>query len=234
MSFVMPEVVLQRAISTGIQKLKTNEDVFKGIFAQLSATELSPYYGDEYIDGVWTWFRDTKIPVLQSFSFDPDKVPCLSIHLASEQDDESKAAIGDFFGIGEEADEKVNVMTVMLDIGIHASNSKDHVLWMYYIINYLLYKEKPLMRKLGLQLTTFSASDYNKDSQYMAENMWSRWIRFKCTVQNFLDDDGYIEIEDVEVGIHAPLEEDPDKVTPITNDPASVTEPEPGIRLDRN
>jgi len=230
----MPEVVLQRAISNGIQKLKTSEEIFKGIFEQFSCDELSPYYGDTYIDELWTWFSETKVPVLQSFSFDPDKVPCYSIHLASEQDDESKASVGDFFGIGEEADEKVNAMTVMLDIGIHGSSSKDHVLWLYYILNYLLYKEKPLMRKLGLQLTTFSASDYSKDSQYMAENMWSRWVRFRCTVQNFLDDDGYSEIDNVDVGISVPLEEDPNKVTPISNDPDSVAVPEPGIRLDRN
>jgi hypothetical protein len=197
----MPEIVLQRAISNGIVKLKTNEDVFKGIFAQYMSEELDPYYGTEYVDGIWTWFSATKLPVVQSFSFDPQKVPCLSIHLASEQDDEGKAAAGDFFGMGENSDELVNPMTVMLDIGIHASKSKDHVLWMYYIVNYLLYKEKKLMRSLGLQLTTFSASEYNKDSQYMAENVWSRWVRFKCTVQNFLDDDDYTEIDSLTVNI---------------------------------
>jgi len=64
--------------------------------------------------------------------------------------------------------------------------------------------------------------------------MWSRWVRFRCTVQNFLDDDGYSEIDNVDVGISVPLEEDPNKVTPISNDPDSVAVPEPGIRLDRN
>lgn len=201
MSFVMPEVVLQRAIANGIQKLKISEAVFKGIFAQFTCDELGPYYGTSYVDELWTWFKDEKVPVIQSFSFDPDKVPCFSIHLASEQDDESKAAIGDTFGMGTDADIHVNPMTIMLDIGIHASSSKDHVLWMYYILNYLLYKEKPLMRKLGLQLTTFSASEYNKDSQYMAENIWSRWIRFKCIVQNFLDDDDYSSIDEVDAQI---------------------------------
>jgi len=231
-SIIMAEVVLQRAIGNGLQKLKLSEEVFKGIFTQFTCTELEAYYGTSYVNELWTWFSGTNIPVLQSFSFDPQKVPCYSIHLASEQDDESKAAVGDFFGMGEEADEKVNVMTVMLDIGIHGSNSKDHVLWMYYILNYLLYKEKPLMRKLGLQLTTFSASEYNKDSQYMAENIWSRWVRFKCTVQNFLDDDGYSQIDNVEVGISVPLEEDPDRINDFNSDPALLVNPEPGIRLD--
>jgi hypothetical protein len=89
------------------------------------------------------------------------------------------------------------------------------------------------MRKLGLQLTTFSASDYNKDSQYMAENIWSRWVRFKCTVQNYLEEDDYSEITEVDAGIYNSLEPDLDKVTPTTNDPISVANPREGIRLDR-
>ena len=210
MSFVLPEIVLQRAISNGIVKLKANEDILKGIFAQYETDELNSHYGTTYIDGIWDWFSNTKLPTVQSFSFDVQKVPCFSIHLASETDDETKVAAGDYFGMGEDNDEMVNPMTVMLDIGIHATNSKDHVLWMYYIVNYLLYKEKPLMRKLGLQLTTFSASEYNKDSQYMAENVWSRWVRFKCTVQNFLDGDDYTEIEDINVHLQNNRKDDID------------------------
>jgi len=210
MSFILPEVVLQRAIANGMVKLKSSESAFKNIFAQYESDELDPHYGTAYVNGIWSWFSDTTIPVVQSFSFDPQKVPCFSIHLASETDDEGKAAIGDYFGMGEDAEEGVNPMTVMLDIGIHATNSKDHVLWMYYIVNYLLYKEKKLMRKLGLQLTTFSASEYNKDSQYMAENIWSRWVRFKCNVQNFLDADEYDQIDDLEVHVQYDRKDDTD------------------------
>jgi len=208
MSFVLPEVVLQKTIANGIAKLKNNETIFRGIFAQYETDELMNHYGTEYVDSIWNWFTGARLPAVQSFSFDPQKVPCFSIHLASETDDEGKASIGDYFGMGEEADELVNPMSVMLDIGIHASKSKDHVLWMYYIVNYLLYKEKSSMRNLGLQLTTFSASEYNKDSQYMAENIWSRWIRFKCTVQNYLDDDDYTEINDVDIQIQYDREND--------------------------
>ncbi len=46
---------------------------------------------------------------------------------------------------------------------------------------------------LGLQLYTFRASEYNKESKYMADNVWSRWIRFRCTVQNYLEGDQYVE-----------------------------------------
>jgi hypothetical protein len=71
---------------------------------------------------------------------------------------------------------------------------------MYYILAYIFYKEKMTGHGLGLQLYTFRASDYNKESKYMADNVWSRWIRFRCTVQNYLDGEEYIEpILDLEV-----------------------------------
>lgn len=131
---------------------------------------------------------------MQAWSFDLQKVPGITIHLADESEDESKAAVNDFFGMGYDEDGqpdteiKVNVNSVSLDIGIHADRSKDHVLWMYYIVNYIFFKEKLVGERLGLQLFTFRASDYNKESKYMADNVWSRWVRFRCTVQNFIDD----------------------------------------------
>jgi hypothetical protein len=91
---------------------------------------------------------------------------------------------------------------VSLDIGIHADKSKDHVLWLYYILNYIFYKEKILGRGLGLQLFTFRASDYNKESKYMADNVWSRWVRFRCTVESYLDDVPYIEPQ-IEIDVDA-------------------------------
>jgi hypothetical protein len=139
------------------------------------------------------------VPVVQAWSFDATKIPCISIHLGNEVDDESKAAIGDYWGSDDVGEVLTNPMTVMLDIGIHADKSKDHVLWLYYMINHILYKEKSMFRDLGLQLTTFNASDYNKESKYMAENIWTRWIRFKCTVQNYIPGDEAMTVDAVDV-----------------------------------
>jgi hypothetical protein len=135
------------------------------------------------------------MPVLQAWSFDGTRTPSFTVHLADENEDESKAAFGDFWGMGEENDILTGVSTVSLDIGIHAEKSKDHVLWLYYILTYIFYKEKVLGRDLGLQLFTFRANDYNKESKYMADNVWSRWVRFRCTVQNLLDGDEYQEYD---------------------------------------
>lgn len=193
MAFVMSEVALQRLIQLGLANLKSNRSAFDCIFAQFLRDEMQASYGQAHIDKIYNWFTTTKIPVLQAWSFDPTKVPSFTIHLADESEDETKAAIADYFGAGENSEILTGVSSVSLDIGIHADKSKDHVLWLYYILNYILYKEKMTGYNLGLQLYTFRASEYNKESKYMADNVWSRWVRFRCTVQNYLEGDQYVD-----------------------------------------
>ena len=189
MAMVLTEVALQRVIQIGIANLRANPAAFREVFAQYSSDAMKASYGDAYIDKIQTWFNNTKLPVLQAWSFDPQKVPAVSIHLADESEDESKASVGDYFGMGEDSEILVGTATVSLDIGIHADKTKDIVLWMYYIVVYILYKEKITARGLGLLLYTYRANEYNKESKYMADNVWSRWVRFKCTVQHYVDGD---------------------------------------------
>lgn len=191
MAFALPEVALQRLIQVGLKNLRGDREAFNCIFAVYTCDEMKASYGQSYIDKIYNWFTTTEQPVLQAWSFDPTRVPAYSIHLSDESEDESKAALSDYFGEGEDSEILVGASTVSLDIGIHADKTKDNVLWMYYILSYILYKEKLLGRKLGLQLYTFRASDYNKESKYMADNVWSRWVRFRCTVQNYIDGTEY-------------------------------------------
>jgi hypothetical protein len=189
----MSEVALQRLVQVGLSNLKNNRPAFNCIFAQFLSNDMQASYGQQHIDKIYNWFVSTKIPVLQAWSFDPTKVPSFTIHLADESEDESKAAFSDYFGSGDGYEILTGVSAVSLDIGIHADKSKDHVLWLYYILNYVLYKEKMTGQGLGLQLYTFRASEYNKESKYMADNVWSRWVRFRCVVQNYLEGDEQVE-----------------------------------------
>lgn len=196
--FILTEVVLQKVIKDGIRKVSDNPAIIDEIFAQYKMPLLEGVYGSMYVEGIKGWLASTKVPVVQAWAFSATKIPSISIHLGSETDDESKAAIGDIYGSDEFGELIVNPMTVTLDIGIHADKSKDHVLWLYYIVNYILYKEKTALRDMGLQLSTFNANEYNKDSKYMAENIWTRWIRFRCTIQNLINLNEYTTIDEIE------------------------------------
>lgn len=200
MSFVMPEIVIQKVLSHGIKQLRTNKREFYDLFCQFKQDELGQDYGEKYLDEVWNWFSTTKIPVVKAWALNPQLIPSISVHLANETEDETKAAFSDFAGdFDGEEETGTGVFTAMVDIGIHANKAGDHVLWLYYIVAYVLFKHKLMAHRLGLKLHTFSASDYNKDAGKMAENVWTRWVRFRCTTQNFWAQDPFMDVEEINV-----------------------------------
>lgn len=210
MPFVMPEVIVQKLVQKGLQELKNDEAAFKDIFAMYLNEELNNDYGQAYIDKIHQWFMTTKVPVVQAWSFNAQRIPCYSIHLATELEDESKAAAGDHYGQSEDNTVGVAVFSVMVDIGIHASKSGDQVLWMYYILAYVLFKQKLSAERMGLQLHTWNASDYSKNHQYMAENIFTRWVRFRCTTENFWAQEVLDMPEEIENDLEASSINDPE------------------------
>ena len=197
--FVMPEIALQRIVQYGIKQLRNDKEAFEDLFSQFVQDELAADYGQAYLDQIWEWFSTTKIPVVQAWSFNTQRIPCVSIHLANETEDESKAAFSDFMGDMDEGDEIGTAsFTVMVDIGIHAAKSGDHVLWLYYIVSYVLFKHKLMADRFNMKLHTFSASDYSKDAKYMTENIFTRWVRFRCTTQNFWKQVDGAQFDDIE------------------------------------
>jgi hypothetical protein len=203
MAIQLAEVSLQRLIQVGLSNLRNNQEGFYDIFDQYNSPEMASSYGTPYIDKIWSWFSNIKMPVVQSWAFDTTRVPGFSIHLADESEDESKISMSDYFGMGDEHDILTGPVSVSIDIGIHADKAKDHVLWMYYILLYILYREKMVGQRLGLQVYTYRASDYTKESKYMADNVWSRWVRFRCVVQHYVPAAEEYITPDIELDIQA-------------------------------
>jgi hypothetical protein len=215
MAWIMPETVVQKLIQNGMDKLRQNPDAFQEIFATYLDPELEASYGQSYIDKIQKWFFETKIPVVQAWALNPQRVPCYSIHLANEQEDESKSAMGDFYGQGEDFNVGVASFSCYVDIGVHADRSGDHVLWLYYILSYILFKEKLIAERMGLRLHSYSASDYSKDAKLMTENIWTRWVRFRCTTLAGWDMDPLVAADAVEMNIQATSSSDPDDSDPV-------------------
>lgn len=201
MAFILPEIIVQRVLQKGIKDIRENPDAFNAIFGQFLCDELNIDYGQQQIDKIRNWFYSTKIPVVQAWALNPQRIPCFSIHLANEQEDEGKAAIGDFYGDSTDNTVSTGVFTVFVDIGIHGQKTGDMVIWMYYIMAYIMFKQKRLAEKLGMQLHTWSASDQRRVDTKLAENIWTRWVRFKCTTQNWLADENFTEVLDVDADL---------------------------------
>jgi hypothetical protein len=197
MGFVMPEMVIQKVLQGGIRQLKLNKAAFIDIFSMLVEPGLASDYGENYREQVWQWFVTAKIPVVQAWSFNVSRVPSLSVKSSVEQEDESKAALYDLIDENEDGEVKTAVFNVSVDIGVHANRTGDHVLWLYYITAYLLFKYKAEIEKYGIHLSTFSAADYNRDPADGSDNIWTRWIRLKGTTQNFLGGKASFMIDEV-------------------------------------
>jgi len=187
---IMPEIALQSLIKAGLKSIRENPDVLDEIFSMYTMDRYKVYDGGQpYIDKIKDWFLTNNIPVVQSWSFNPEQLPSISIHLADEVEDTSKAAMGDYLdsyedSAGNEYEIGTGVFEVALDIGIHASTEGDYVLWLFYIVQFIIFAFKTEFEAAGLQLHTYRASAFNKDSKYMANNIWSRWLRFTATTWN--------------------------------------------------
>lgn len=203
MAHVIPQVALHRIIWQGIQILKQNPGVLDDIFCYYLVEPINRDYGQKYVDNIKKWLLETEIPVVQAWSLNPQQAPQIAIKLAQESEDESKAAVGDHWGMGEDSDIGVTPFTVNLDVMIMTNKNSDESLWLYYIVSYILFKRKRHAERLGLQLQTFSASDNMRDTSKLADNIWFRTIKFRCLVQNFWDADPYLDIDDIEVDITA-------------------------------
>lgn len=197
--YTVPELVFQALIRHFLRKIKKDRSVVDRIFGRLNVGMLSQYYGNRYIDSIWNWLSNTDIYVVKSWSLDAQKIPSVSIHISSEYEDESKGAIGDYFGQGENYSVGVNVFSVNVTIGIHADRSSDQVMWLYYLISYILFKYKRAFEYHGIHMHTFGVSENNKEAVKMPENIWSKWISLRCTVANFFNMENYVDIEEVNI-----------------------------------
>ena len=69
MGFIIPQVSVQRIIQEGLADLKANPTKLDNIFDLYLHDSMASDYGQEYIDQIKTWFAETRIPVVQAWSF---------------------------------------------------------------------------------------------------------------------------------------------------------------------
>jgi len=95
-----------------------------------------------------------------------------------------------------------------IDIGIHGHGDQNTVLWMYYIVMWILLRMKPEMERRCMDISTFSASDFNKNNQYLGENIFSRWIRFSARTRVTWKDDELPQVDTIVATVRTPEDDD--------------------------
>ncbi len=87
----------------------------------------------------------------------------------------------------------------MVDIGIHGHTNQNTVLWMYYIISWLLFRFKSTLEARGIQLQTFSGTEFNKDMKFLGEHIYSRWMRFVAQTEVEWTETPYVNVDTVDL-----------------------------------
>jgi hypothetical protein len=198
----MPEIAVSRLIAYGLQQLRADEESFRDLFCYLSHDPfMVDTYGPSYVDRLWEWFNTDKIKVIQGWSLNMQSVPCYSITLSSEVEDESTASFSDYYGDDECNELLVYAKIVNLDIGCHGSKSPDQVIWLYYILSYILFKNKRYAESMGLELQTATASDWARDNGKTPENIFTRWVRMRVKSWDTLIGDRFSGPYDLEINL---------------------------------
>jgi hypothetical protein len=192
--YILPQAALTGLIADGIAFLKANPSYIERIFVYYKCPGMDHRYGQKYLDQIMAWWNSTPLPVKQAWSLNVTHVPSITIRLASENEDISREGFQDYWGKGEDGEIGISSFKVNLDIMLMGSKSTDEVLWLYHIVQYLLFVSKPHAEALGLQAGEFSATDFSRDQARLPDNVFSRSIRYTCSVQQFFDAGEYIDI----------------------------------------
>jgi hypothetical protein len=199
MGFVLPEIAAQRLLQYGIDRLREDRVAFDDIFCYMNHPLMVEGYGANYVDKIWKWFNENNIPVVQAWGLTPDRIPCMSVGIQGEAEDESKAAMSDLAFIDEDGEIGGQVNNVTIIIGLHANKSTDAVLWLNYIAKYILFKYKPLARDLGFILQSPSSSSWEKKMMTHPENIYTLNIMLRATVLNTWSADKYQEADSADL-----------------------------------
>jgi hypothetical protein len=70
------------------------------------------------------------------------------------------------------------------EIRVNTSINTDQAIWLYYIISYILMRNKDKFEEVGLETQTFSTSEFTRDIGKMPNNIWGRTLRFSFLVQH--------------------------------------------------
>jgi hypothetical protein len=199
--FILPQVALHRLIQLGVKSIKQNPEILDEIFCYYNLNWAEADYGQSYIDQIKTWFVDTKIPVVQAWSVNVQKAPQIAIRLSSEQEDISKTGLSDHYLSDSIGTVGMSPFSTTLEILLMTTKNSDEALWLYYIVLYILFKNKALAHSFGMELQTVSASDNARDVTKLTDNIWVRSIRFTTVVQHSWRDMRFLEIDDIDLDV---------------------------------
>ena len=184
------------------------------------------------------FFRENQIAIIQSFSDVQTNLPCISIQLASDGEDQGLALTDDFGGIDGTFDSDVPARdrigrdentihaNTVINVGIH---TKEQLLtkYLYHITKYFILSAKEDLIRQNFIIATFRGSDFTRDAAWQGDHVYTRFLNISGKTE-----DSWVNLDEIvdqleEVGINifvpqvgAPAQTIPtDGPVPVPNSP---------------
>jgi hypothetical protein len=110
------DLITESVIRDGIENLLNNlDEQLTDIFGEFLAAYLSTKYGQEEINRLKEYLKNTPISVVFAFADVDANMPCVSINLISDTEDTSKAGLSDF---ADELDEDIEPQLIVPSFAI--------------------------------------------------------------------------------------------------------------------
>jgi len=103
--FTLPDLVIESVIRDGFANLKARPEIIDSLFADLTKPYANRKYGSAEVEKIKTFFTTgsgKEISIAHSFHLKEATLPCVSIQLGSDSEDQRLANLEDYQGFDEE------------------------------------------------------------------------------------------------------------------------------------
>ena len=227
MSFTLPDLLIEGAIRAGYDLLRTSTDELKGQildvvfdFGQSAVGKdggLPPSIVNKYTQErarLIDFFIENEVAIVQSFSDVQSRLPCVSIQLANDGEDQGLALADDFGGVNGETlgpDQNIIHANTTINVGIH---TKEQLLtkYLYHLTKYFILSSKLDLIRQNFIIATFRGSDFSRDASWQGDHVYTRFLNISGkTEDSWIDlDEVLAGIEQVDINVYVP--------TPPTDD----------------
>ncbi len=293
MSFFLPDLELEAILREGFAALRQDPTLITDLFGYLKQPYLYKKYGDKELNKLIKFFTTEEISIVHAFNLVQSSVPCISIQLIENPEEEAKDQLSDFenqitqpitdpnqlaqlvvvsgftptsydpntgilkipdavdlsnvrynllfvdasenefvitgginnlpgakqfnIGKGQSPDlsnngliqsainyEQYELQGVYekerLILGIH---TKEPLLtkYVYTVVKYTLNSRRSILEDRGMQLATYSGSDFTRDQNYGGDTVFSRFITCSVSVNNTWRSDKVVPIDEIDLNI---------------------------------
>ena len=153
------------------------------------------------------FFRRNQIAIVQSFSDVQAHLPCISIQLANDGEDQGLALTDDFGGIDGTFDSDVPARdrlgrdentihaNTTVNVGIH---TKEQLLtkYLYHITKYFILSAKEDLIRQNFIIATFKGSDFTRDSSWQGDHVYTRFLNISGKTE-----DSWVNLDEIVIAL---------------------------------